>query len=157
MSEDRRTKAQLVEALNKANRDLLDAERRIPSAPSPVPAASALAGCIRALDPLVKRDSYGHGPASAEVEQVIRYLVGRYRLDLAENWMDGERLPKFGPDGEREALATDVQELLAEADALVESWDRKGSWSSDSPVGLVMRLARALRAAAETGGEHRAS
>lgn len=48
---------------------------------------------------------------------------------------------------------SDVQELLAEADALVESWDRKGSWSSDSPVGLVMRLARALRAAAETVGE----
>jgi len=41
-------------------------------------------------------------------------------------------------DDEREAL-------LAEADALVESWDHRGSWSADSPVGMVMRLARALR------------
>lgn len=41
-------------------------------------------------------------------------------------------------DDEREAL-------LTEADALVASWDQKGSWSSDSPVGMVMRLAAALR------------
>lgn len=39
----------------------------------------------------------------------------------------------------------DREALLAEADALVESWDHKGSWSADSPVGLVMRLARELR------------
>ncbi|MDR2294703.1 MAG: hypothetical protein LBE05_05815 [Microbacterium sp.] len=41
----------------------------------------------------------------------------------------------------------DAQALLADADALVASWDRKGSWSADSPVGMVMQLARALRAA----------
>ena len=41
-------------------------------------------------------------------------------------------------DDEREAL-------LREADALVASWDQRGSWSSDSPVGMVMRLAAALR------------
>lgn len=39
----------------------------------------------------------------------------------------------------------DERELLAEADALVASWDLKGSWTSESPVGLVMRLAAALR------------
>lgn len=47
--------------------------------------------------------------------------------------------PQGGPtDDEREAL-------LTEADALVASWDHKGSWSADSPVGMVMRLAAALR------------
>ena len=44
---------------------------------------------------------------------------------------------------------SDAQELLSEADALVEAWDRKGSWSADSPVGMVMQLAAALRAALE--------
>lgn len=47
--------------------------------------------------------------------------------------------PQAAPtDDDREAL-------LTEADALVASWDQKGSWSSDSPVGMVMRLAAALR------------
>lgn len=43
--------------------------------------------------------------------------------------------------------ADDVRELLVEARSLVESWDRRGSWSADSPVGMVMRLADALDAA----------
>ncbi len=41
-------------------------------------------------------------------------------------------------------------ELLAEADELVSLWDHKGSWTSDSPVGLVMRLARFIRRPAQT-------
>lgn len=52
----------------------------------------------------------------------------------------------------------DIRGLLAEADALVEAWDRKGSWTPDSPVGLVVRLASALRAAgvvADQEGENR--
>lgn len=39
----------------------------------------------------------------------------------------------------------DERELLTEADALIAAWDLKGSWSPDSPVGLVMRLADTLR------------
>lgn len=48
---------------------------------------------------------------------------------------------------ETQGESSDALEMLAEADALVASWDRKGSWSSDSPVGTVMRLATAPRAA----------
>jgi hypothetical protein len=50
---------------------------------------------------------------------------------------------------------SDAQELLEEADALIDSWDQKGSWSADSPVGMVMRLAAALRRseASEPQGE----
>ncbi len=41
--------------------------------------------------------------------------------------------------------ADEREALIAEADALVDSWDRRGSWDTDSPVGMVMRLADALR------------
>jgi len=41
---------------------------------------------------------------------------------------------------------SDNVKLIADAKALVESWDRKGSWTPDSPVGMVMQLADALRA-----------
>ncbi len=41
-------------------------------------------------------------------------------------------------DDEREAL-------IAEADELVATWDQRGSWAPDSPVGLVMRFASYLR------------
>lgn len=40
-------------------------------------------------------------------------------------------------------------ELLAEADDLVSRWDRAGSWTPDSPIGLVMRLARFIRRPAQ--------
>lgn len=39
---------------------------------------------------------------------------------------------------------TDNEKLIEEARAFVASWDMKGSWSSDSPVGMVARLADAL-------------
>ena len=44
------------------------------------------------------------------------------------------------------ATMSDNVKLIADAKALVESWDRKGSWTPDSPVGMVMQLADALRA-----------
>ena len=44
------------------------------------------------------------------------------------------------------ATMSDNVKLIADAEALVESWDRKGSWTPDSPVGMVMQLADALRA-----------
>lgn len=37
-----------------------------------------------------------------------------------------------------EAMSDD---LVAEAQRLVEAWDQRGSWTPDSPVGLAMRLA----------------
>ncbi len=43
--------------------------------------------------------------------------------------------------------AHNVSELLAEARELVASWDLKGSWTSESPIGLVTRLAAALELA----------
>lgn len=46
--------------------------------------------------------------------------------------------------------ASDLQELLTDADELMSSWDRKGSWSADSPVGMVMRLSAALRRVLQT-------
>lgn len=60
-------------------------------------------------------------------------------------WDEWDQMRQHAP--EPQGGPSDAQELLAEADALIESWDRKGSWSPDSPVGLVMRMAVALRAA----------
>lgn len=99
MSEDRRTKAQLIAALeqqaNEFNR-LIERNSELHSqvaaqAVPDVAEASALAGCIRALDPIAKtrRDGYGFSQqqSSREVEHVVRHLVGRYGLDLVERTM----------------------------------------------------------------------
>lgn len=40
-----------------------------------------------------------------------------------------------------------ARELIAEAREFVQSWDLRGSWTPDSPVGMVHRLAEALEAA----------
>jgi hypothetical protein len=64
---------------------------------------------------------------------------GSHASSMPQATSDGKRVISHTPtDDDRESL-------LTEADALVASWDRKGSWSSDSPVGMVMRLAAALR------------
>lgn len=39
---------------------------------------------------------------------------------------------------------SDHEALIAEAKELVESWDRRGSWTPDSPIGMVARLVVAL-------------
>ena len=36
--------------------------------------------------------------------------------------------------------------LSAEADALIQSWDQRGSWTPDSPIGMIMQLRDALAA-----------
>lgn len=41
---------------------------------------------------------------------------------------------------------TDVKKLIADGKAFVESWDRLGSWTLDSPVGMVMQMTQALEA-----------
>ena len=73
-----------------------------------------------------------HLPADAAVPKHTRSRAG---IAAALAVFEKAHTPT---DDEREAL-------LTEADALVASWDQRGSWSSDSPVGMVMRLAVALR------------
>lgn len=40
----------------------------------------------------------------------------------------------------------DREELIAEATELIDSWDRQGSWTPDSPIGMIMQLRDALAA-----------
>ncbi|GAA4774449.1 hypothetical protein [Microbacterium gilvum] len=54
----------------------------------------------------------------------------------------------FGVKPKGQAL-TDVAALIAEARELVRSWDQRGSWSPDSPVGMVMQMADALERASQ--------
>lgn len=87
---------------------------------------------------------------SSQDEDALRNLIDRFEIVVSERdslrlaWEDAEahvaallRTPT-PTDDEREAL-------LTEADAVVASWDRRGSWDADSPVGMVMRLATTLR------------
>lgn len=50
----------------------------------------------------------------------------------------------------RGPISDEERELLAEARLFVETWDRKGSWSADSPIGMIARLTNALEAARDT-------
>lgn len=89
MNEDRRTKAQILEELASAQKTIDDLEKRIPAPLNVVPAASALAGCIRALDTIPtsrSRNSYDSYPApdAREVAHVLRHLIARYGVDIAE-------------------------------------------------------------------------
>ena len=86
MSEDRRTKAQILEELAETKIRLAAAQNRIPDAPKAIPVANALAGCIRALDliPPAKASMYASPAASSEVAHVLRHLMTRYGVDLTE-------------------------------------------------------------------------
>ena len=113
-----------------------------------------------------ERDGFGSSMSRESIVSGLRAVAGFHRtvqgqpMCLKEHPITGARCSR--PASPRHAHVcdlpgvqgepSDAQELLAEADALVESWDRKGSWSSDSPVGMVMRLARALRASASVEG-----
>lgn len=90
MSEDRRTKSQLVAELESAQKTVRDLQNSIPEPLKVVPVASALAGCIRALDLLPKKRSsnlYGNpdgGEADREeIANILRHLMSRYGVDLA--------------------------------------------------------------------------
>lgn len=89
MSEDRRTKAQIAAELASANKTIVALQAQITPPPPAIPVASALAGCIRALDALPKRRSsnlYGNldGGESdrGEIANVLRHLMSRYGVDL---------------------------------------------------------------------------
>lgn len=89
MTDDRRTKAQIVAELASANKTIVDLQARITPQPPVVPVASALAGCIRALDALPKvRPSSGYYGADGgavdtkEIAHILRHLMSRYGVDL---------------------------------------------------------------------------
>lgn len=100
MSEDRRTKAQLVEALTRSEAEFERLEKRneelhaqLADKPAVVPEADALAGCIRSLDRIAEKRSAGYGYGSdvrgnLGVEMVIRHLIGRYGLALVERTVE---------------------------------------------------------------------
>lgn len=83
MSADRRTKAQLVTELKRAEAriDELDAVKSITiEAPARVPEAETLADCVRALDRLTAhRERWQTG---SEVSRVLRSLADRYGVEL---------------------------------------------------------------------------
>lgn len=88
-TEDRRTKAQILAELEKAQAQIARLEDAIPPKPKDVPAAMALAGCIRALDAIPgvrSQNSYEREPRlnTGEIAQVLRHLIGRYGIDLTE-------------------------------------------------------------------------
>lgn len=91
MTQDRRTKEQLLNALaeqkaltgevqaelSKVKRALED----IPKPPTPerVPVADALAGCVRALDRIAPKNHYG-STGNTDVKHVISMLCDRYSV-----------------------------------------------------------------------------
>lgn len=93
MSEDRRTKSQILAELAKAQETIVNLESRIPGAPTPVPVATALQGAIRALDPIAKQERsslYSDRTigASQELIGVMKHLLHRYGVDLTERTVE---------------------------------------------------------------------
>jgi hypothetical protein len=97
MTEDRRTKAQLLEAAAAAESrakslaaKVEELEARIPAAPKAVPEANALAGCIRALDTLKDSEgrsssySYGSDRPTGGVARTILALCEKYGVPRFE-------------------------------------------------------------------------
>lgn len=87
MTDDRRTKAQIVAELASANKTIVDLQAQIVPSPPVVPVAAALAGCIGALDALPKKRSSnlyldGGEPDRGEVANILRHLMSRYGVDL---------------------------------------------------------------------------
>lgn len=87
MTDDRRTKSQILAELDKVQAALDAVEAKAPKPLEAVPAAQALAGCIRALDLIPKKrtpNTYNgeSQPDRAEVANVLRHLMSRYGVDL---------------------------------------------------------------------------
>lgn len=89
MTDDRRTKAQILDELAKAEESIAELKQRIPSPPAPVPVAVALQGAIRALDPIANQRtslySSAEVRASADLVGVMKHLLHRYSIDLVEH------------------------------------------------------------------------
>lgn len=123
MTEDKRTKADLLDELSEAEAtirlaksDAYDAHQALPNAPARIPEADALAACIRALDALTEStknngygSSYSLGYTSGDSyrsqtasERVLRSLAAKYSVPLIE--IRTEPCSKFhveNPDEER--------------------------------------------------------
>lgn len=94
MTEDRRTKAQILAELERVSADAArkaqeneELRRAQPRAPHPVPEADALAACIRALDTLneMRRNSYSvNRDEAAAVRRTIIALCEKYGVDLTQ-------------------------------------------------------------------------
>lgn len=91
MNDDRRTKAQILAELELSQKTIEDLRGMIVRPPEPVPAALALAGCIRAIDaiPKVKPSSGYYGTEGGhqnviEITNVLRHLIARYGVDVTE-------------------------------------------------------------------------
>jgi hypothetical protein len=97
VTEDRRTKAQILAALNDTTKRLNELENQKSvniEAPRLVPEAETLAKCIRAFDVLSTSrsgvsTSYGlyerRGPSATDVGRVLRLLADKYGVDLVES------------------------------------------------------------------------
>lgn len=89
MNGDRRTKAQILAELEKAEAALQKVENDRPATPQRVPEAEALAACLRALDPLVRNGNsnrYEFGnfkTASGSVSEVVGYLIAHFEIKPA--------------------------------------------------------------------------
>lgn len=75
-------------------------------------------------------------------------MGANYAHDVRLLRMALERLKALSTPPADDIFANNVGELLGEARELVASWDLRGSWTSESPIGLVARLADALEVAA---------
>jgi hypothetical protein len=95
VNDDRRTKAQVLEALAEAEAakkaltaKVEELEARIPRAPAAVPEADALAGCIRALDRLKDSERstnyYGGDRPTGPVARTILALCEKYGVPRFE-------------------------------------------------------------------------
>lgn len=114
---DRRTKAEIIAAHDDLLQKWRDAATNLrkledeaaAAQPARVPAADALAGCIRALDPLVKSKqwpSYGGSASDSELSNVIRHLIGRYNIDVTERVTAACDRPHLDDATEQQLIST---------------------------------------------------
>lgn len=75
--------------------------------------------------------------------------AGTAPQDHEHSWEPESTLPRrICACEEKPVPSPDREKLIADARSLIESWDRKVSWTLDSPVGMIARLVEALDAAA---------
>lgn len=115
-TEDRRTKAQLLSELedarellrtvNEQNQELERSKTRV----EPVPVASALAGCVRALDVIAvqQNSSYNssRGLSRDDVVNVIAHLIARYQVDLTVRVVESCSRPHLDDASDEALIAT---------------------------------------------------
>lgn len=86
--------------------------------------------------------------SAAELAEAVRELRDDMRHNADEVAVLDRVLIALSTPPADDMHANNVSELLGEARELVASWDLRGSWTSESPIGLVARMADALEVAA---------